>query len=126
MSVRWSMSRLLSQASGDMYCGVPSNTPAAVLTAVAAENTLASPQMYNFTGRSVIITGGAGILGGEIACALVGCGALVASQLDFARGLIARVEAGEISPFEAYQLMQAENTIYTACLNCNTGCVAST
>lgn len=35
-------------------------------------------QMYNFTGRSVIITGGAGILGGEIACALVGCGASVA------------------------------------------------
>jgi NAD(P)-dependent dehydrogenase (short-subunit alcohol dehydrogenase family) len=35
-------------------------------------------QMYNFTGRSVVITGGAGILGGEIACALVGCGASVA------------------------------------------------
>lgn len=34
--------------------------------------------MYNFTGRSVVITGGAGILGGEIACALVGCGASVA------------------------------------------------
>jgi len=35
-------------------------------------------QMYDFTGRSIIITGGAGILGGEIACALVGCGASVA------------------------------------------------
>ncbi|MBE7550626.1 MAG: SDR family oxidoreductase [Anaerolineales bacterium] len=35
-------------------------------------------QMYNFTGRSIVITGGAGILGGEIACALVGCGASVA------------------------------------------------
>jgi NAD(P)-dependent dehydrogenase (short-subunit alcohol dehydrogenase family) len=34
--------------------------------------------MYDFTGRSIIITGGAGILGGEIACALVGCGAKVA------------------------------------------------
>lgn len=54
--------------------------------------------------------------------ALVGCGALVASQLDFARGLIARVEAGELTPFEAYELMKAENTIYTVCLNCNTGC----
>ncbi len=35
-------------------------------------------KMYDFTGRSVVITGGAGILGGEIACALVGCGAKVA------------------------------------------------
>ena len=54
--------------------------------------------------------------------ALVGCGALVASQLDFARGLIARVEAGELTQFEAYELMKAENTLYTVCLNCNTGC----
>ena len=35
-------------------------------------------KMYDFSGRSVVITGGAGILGGEIACALVGCGAHVA------------------------------------------------
>jgi NAD(P)-dependent dehydrogenase (short-subunit alcohol dehydrogenase family) len=35
-------------------------------------------QLYNFTGRTVVITGGAGILGGEMACALVGCGAQVA------------------------------------------------
>jgi NAD(P)-dependent dehydrogenase (short-subunit alcohol dehydrogenase family) len=35
-------------------------------------------RMYDFTGRSVVITGGAGILGGDIACALVGCGANVA------------------------------------------------
>ena len=34
--------------------------------------------MYDFTGKSVVITGGAGILGGEIACALAGCGANVA------------------------------------------------
>lgn len=33
---------------------------------------------YDFTGRSIAITGGAGILGGEIACALAGCGAKVA------------------------------------------------
>jgi NAD(P)-dependent dehydrogenase (short-subunit alcohol dehydrogenase family) len=33
---------------------------------------------YNFTGLTVVITGGAGILGGEMACALVGCGANVA------------------------------------------------
>ncbi len=34
--------------------------------------------MYDFTGKSVVITGGAGILGGELACALVGCNANVA------------------------------------------------
>ena len=35
-------------------------------------------RLYDFTGRTVVITGGAGILGGEMACALVGCGANVA------------------------------------------------
>lgn len=34
--------------------------------------------LYDFTGKSVVVTGGAGILGGEIACALVGCNANVA------------------------------------------------
>jgi len=34
-------------------------------------------KLYDFEGKSIIITGGAGILGGEIACALVGCGANV-------------------------------------------------
>lgn len=53
---------------------------------------------------------------------LTGCTAFVASQLDFVHRLIARVEAGEISEHEAYALMRAENQIYTACLNCNTGC----
>ncbi len=33
---------------------------------------------YNLSGHTVAITGGAGILGGEMACALVGCGANVA------------------------------------------------
>ncbi len=54
--------------------------------------------------------------------AIVGCGALVGSQLDFAHGLLARVEAGELTKEEAYALMQTENTLYTVCLNCNTGC----
>jgi NAD(P)-dependent dehydrogenase (short-subunit alcohol dehydrogenase family) len=35
-------------------------------------------RLYDFSGRTVVITGGAGVLGGEIACALVGCGANVA------------------------------------------------
>lgn len=34
-------------------------------------------KMYDFTGKTIVITGGAGILGGEIACALVGCNANV-------------------------------------------------
>lgn len=33
---------------------------------------------YDFTGRTVVLTGATGVLGGEIACALVGCGANVA------------------------------------------------
>jgi len=50
--------------------------------------------MYNFAGRTFVITGGAGILGGEIACALVGCGADVAIldlNLDPAKGLLERM-----------------------------------
>jgi NAD(P)-dependent dehydrogenase (short-subunit alcohol dehydrogenase family) len=35
-------------------------------------------RIYDFTGRTVAITGGAGMLGGEMACALVGVGANVA------------------------------------------------
>ncbi len=54
--------------------------------------------------------------------ALAGCAALAASQLDFARMLISRVEAGELTAAEAYELMKAENILYTVCLNCNTGC----
>jgi NAD(P)-dependent dehydrogenase (short-subunit alcohol dehydrogenase family) len=47
-------------------------------------------QLYDFTGRTVAITGGAGILGGEMACALVGCGANVAI-LDRDPALAARL-----------------------------------
>ena len=35
-------------------------------------------QLYNLSGKTAVITGGTGVLGGEIACALVGCGAKVA------------------------------------------------
>jgi NAD(P)-dependent dehydrogenase (short-subunit alcohol dehydrogenase family) len=31
--------------------------------------------LYDFTDRTVLVTGGAGVLGGEIACALIGCNA---------------------------------------------------
>jgi NAD(P)-dependent dehydrogenase (short-subunit alcohol dehydrogenase family) len=35
-------------------------------------------KQYDFSGRVAVVTGGAGILGGEIACALAGCNAHVA------------------------------------------------
>jgi NAD(P)-dependent dehydrogenase (short-subunit alcohol dehydrogenase family) len=35
-------------------------------------------QWYDFSDKTIVITGGTGILGGEMACALVGCGANVA------------------------------------------------
>jgi NAD(P)-dependent dehydrogenase (short-subunit alcohol dehydrogenase family) len=54
-------------------------------------------QMYDFTGKTVVITGGAGMIGGEIACALCGCGANVA-LLDrdpaLAERVIRRVAGG--------------------------------
>ncbi len=51
-------------------------------------------RMYDFTGRTVAITGGAGILGGEIAQALVGCGANVAIldlNLDPAKSILEKM-----------------------------------
>jgi NAD(P)-dependent dehydrogenase (short-subunit alcohol dehydrogenase family) len=35
-------------------------------------------RMYDFTGKSVMLTGGAGVLAGEIGCALFGCNANIA------------------------------------------------
>jgi NAD(P)-dependent dehydrogenase (short-subunit alcohol dehydrogenase family) len=53
-------------------------------------NLQTAAQWCDFTGRTVVITGGAGILGGEMACALVGCGADVAI-LDRDPGLAERL-----------------------------------
>ncbi len=47
-------------------------------------------QLYDFTGKTFVITGGAGVLGGEMACALVGCHANVAI-LDRDEKLAAKV-----------------------------------
>jgi NAD(P)-dependent dehydrogenase (short-subunit alcohol dehydrogenase family) len=52
-------------------------------------------RIYDFSGRTVVITGGTGILGGEIACTLVGCGANVAilgRNLDPAKHLLDLME----------------------------------
>ena len=51
--------------------------------------------LYDFSGRTVVITGGAGVLGGEIACTLVGCGANVAildRSPELAERLVRRIE----------------------------------
>lgn len=51
-------------------------------------------RMYDFTGQTVAITGGAGVLGGEIAQALVGCGANVAildMNLDPAKDILEKM-----------------------------------
>ncbi len=53
-------------------------------------------RMYDFTGKTIVITGGAGILGGEMACALVGCNANVAimdRDPALADRLIARLQS---------------------------------
>jgi NAD(P)-dependent dehydrogenase (short-subunit alcohol dehydrogenase family) len=54
-------------------------------------------EMYDMTGRTIVITGGAGVLGGEMACALVGCGANVAvvdRDMAQAEKLMSRVPSG--------------------------------
>ncbi len=54
-------------------------------------------QMYNFTGKTIAVTGGAGVLGGDIVCALADLGANVAildlqRAVDNADALKARLE----------------------------------
>jgi NAD(P)-dependent dehydrogenase (short-subunit alcohol dehydrogenase family) len=56
-------------------------------------------RLYDFRGRTIVITGGTGILGGDIACALVNCGADVAvldMNLKPAQALLERM--GERAP----------------------------
>jgi NAD(P)-dependent dehydrogenase (short-subunit alcohol dehydrogenase family) len=53
-------------------------------------------RMYDFRGRSVMITGGAGVLGGEMACALAGCNAsvtIVDRDPSLAELLMKRIES---------------------------------
>jgi len=55
-------------------------------------------------------------------CSAILGGALLASQMEWATDLIKRAEAGLLTPEEEYELMKAENILYTVCLQCNTGC----
>ena len=74
--------------------------------------------MYDFTGKSVVITGGAGILGGEIACALAGCGANVAivdREPSLADRLADRLEASMGRAIVLYgDVLQPESMAETA------------
>jgi len=52
-------------------------------------------RLYDFSGQTIVITGGTGTLGGEIACAMVGCGANVAildRNLDPAQHILELME----------------------------------
>ena len=49
---------------------------------------------FDFTGQTVVITGGTGVLGGPIACVLVGCGAkiaILARNLDRGKATLERM-----------------------------------
>jgi len=56
-----------------------------------------------------------------IKCSAVLGSSFMASQLGWASNLIRRAEAGLLTPDEEYELVKAENTLYTVCLQCNTG-----
>lgn len=48
-------------------------------------------RLYDFSGRTIVITGAMGIIGGELSCSLVGCGANVVMldrNLDPAKGIL--------------------------------------
>ena len=75
-------------------------------------------KMYDFSGKTVAITGGSGVLGGEIVCALVGCGATVASldvNIDASKALVERMGARgkQISLFKC-DVLDRENIFRTA------------
>jgi NAD(P)-dependent dehydrogenase (short-subunit alcohol dehydrogenase family) len=78
-------------------------------------------RLYDFRGRTIVITGGTGILGGDIACALVNCGANVAVldlNLKPAQALLERMGerapqalAVEANVLDAASLRQAAHTV---------------
>jgi NAD(P)-dependent dehydrogenase (short-subunit alcohol dehydrogenase family) len=75
-------------------------------------------RMYDFTGKTVAITGGAGILGSEIASALAGCGAEVAIldvNLDAGKAAASRMSANgnHISVFQC-DVLNRESVAKTA------------
>jgi NAD(P)-dependent dehydrogenase (short-subunit alcohol dehydrogenase family) len=54
-------------------------------------------RLYDFSGQTIVVTGGTGVLGGEIACALAGCGAnlaLLDRNTDPGQGLLGLMGEG--------------------------------
>lgn len=60
-----------------------------------------------------------------IAGSAMACGALLAGSSELF-DLFQRAQAGTLTPEDEYILNKAENTIYTTCLQCNTGCAIKT
>jgi NAD(P)-dependent dehydrogenase (short-subunit alcohol dehydrogenase family) len=74
-------------------------------------------RLYDFSDRTVAITGGAGILGGEMACALVGCCANVVildRDPSLADRLIQRLEGGPGRAAILYADVLARDTLIEA------------
>jgi NAD(P)-dependent dehydrogenase (short-subunit alcohol dehydrogenase family) len=75
-------------------------------------------KMYDFTGKTVAITGGAGVLCGELACALVGCGAKVAIldlNAEKGKALIDRMgERGKQATFFKCDVLDRDSIAQTA------------
>jgi len=79
---------------------------------------------YDFSGKTAVVTGGTGILCGELACALVACGAnvvLLDRNLDPAEKLMERMGEGRCRALAVYadvldvkSLQQAADTIVKA------------
>jgi len=62
--------------------------------------------LYDFSGRAIVVTGGGGVLGGEMVCALVGCRAKVAVldlDLSLAEKVVERTKGlpGKAIPIQA-------------------------
>jgi len=74
-------------------------------------------RLYDFSGRVIAITGGAGVLGGEMACALVGCRANVAivdRDPALANRLLDRFEAGPGKAVVVYADVLQRDTLVKA------------
>lgn len=54
--------------------------------------------------------------------AFLGGSAALVSRLDWAFNLIRHAEANTLTPAQTYELAQAENIIYSVCLQCHTAC----
>lgn len=75
-------------------------------------------KMYDFTGKTVAITGGAGVLGSEMAVALAGCGARVAildMNEETGKALIERMgERGKLLSFFKFNALDRESVTQAA------------